>query len=128
MSGLCSAPPWMTASMPRSARTRSTSPRSATEPTTCVSAPGATSRPVTPSPSRLSRGARKRPSQPDEPVSSSRMAASDRAAQDAGLEDEPAEQQRDDDDRRQEQDEAGISVHLVSFRSGRWSSPPPLPP
>src|SRR5690242_5304419 len=73
MSGLCSAPPWMTASMRCSAKVRSISARSATDPITSVSVPGATSRPITACPFSRSIGARKRPSQPEEPVSRTRM-------------------------------------------------------
>src|SRR3954468_20638056 len=73
MSGLWSAPAWITASMPCSAKALSTSPRSATEPITPVSAPAATSRPITSCPRFLRRGARKRPSQPDEPVRRTRI-------------------------------------------------------
>ena len=46
---------------------------SATEPMTCVSAPGVTSRPMTTWPAERSAGARNRPSQPDDPVRSTRM-------------------------------------------------------
>src|SRR6185503_12990106 len=68
MSGLCSAAAWITASMPWSPNERSTSDRSATEPTIRVPEPGATSKPITSWPSARRRGARKRPSQPDDPV------------------------------------------------------------
>ncbi len=47
MSGLCRAPAWITASMSPAAKAASTTERSATDPSTCVSGPGTTSRPVT---------------------------------------------------------------------------------
>src|SRR6516165_1084472 len=52
----------------------STTALSDTEPTTSVSAPGATSRPIATWPAARSRGARNRPSHPDEPVSRTRIA------------------------------------------------------
>jgi hypothetical protein len=73
ISGLWSAPAWTTASMPWVEKARSTTALSTTEPTTWVSAPGAMSRPIATWPAARSRGARNRPSHPDEPVSRTRI-------------------------------------------------------
>src|SRR6266446_9850156 len=73
ISGLWSAAAWITASMLWLEKARSTTALSATEPTTWVSAPGAMSRPIVTWPAAWSRGARNRPSHPEEPVSRTRI-------------------------------------------------------
>ena len=66
-------PAWTTASMPWFEKVRSTIALSVTEATTWVSAPGATSKPIATWPAARRRGARNRPSHPDEPVSRTRI-------------------------------------------------------
>ena len=71
--GLCSAPAWMTAPMPKSRIVARTRLRSTIEPTTRVVAAGTGSRPTTSWPLAASNGTRVRPSQPDDPVTRMRV-------------------------------------------------------